>query len=331
MGADPAPGGSIATVVVYDPMFYLDWTYEIEEARLGARGVTLVVPRTRVEALAALPTADLVVVHDGPFGAEQMASLRPRIAGLVCYSVGMNQVVLADAAARGIPVRNLPTWATESVSDHTITMLLAAQRRVVAMDHESRGADWDVRRLMKGIGIRQYRGQVVGIIGAGRIGKRVGEKARGIGFRTIATDPFLDASGDPDLPLVPFDELLAASDAVVVCCSLNETSERLLDSEAFGQMRRGTIVVNCARGRIVDEHALAAALRSGIVAIAALDVRAKEPPDPADDPITGLPNVILSPHIAWVSAEGFVAYHEECASVALEMLEQAGRIGSHPA
>jgi len=319
-------GRSQPTVVVYDPMFYLDWTYEIEEQRLADRGVRLIVPATRPDAIAALPSADVVVVHDGPFGTEQLAGLRPDVAGLVCYSVGMNQVVLADAAVRGIPVRNLPTWATESVSDHTITMMLAAQRRVVQMDAESRGTDWDVRRLMKGIGIRQYRDQVLGIIGAGRIGKRVGQKARGLGFRTIATDPFIETSGDPDLPLVPLEELLAQADVVATCCSLNETSERLLNARTFGQMRRGAIVVNCARGRLIDEAALAAALIDGTVAIAALDVRAQEPPDAANDPLAGLPNTVLSPHIAWVSAEGFIAYHEECASVALDLLEQKGRI-----
>ena len=319
-------GTSEGHAVVYDPMFYLDWTYEIEAERLGARGVRLTVPQTREAAIAALPSADVVVVHDGPFGAEQMAHLRPGVAGLVCYSVGMNQVLLEDAEVRGIPVRNLPTWATESVSDHTITMLLATQRRVVEMDQASRGTDWDVRRLMKGIGIRQYRGQVVGIIGAGRIGKRVGQKARGIGFRTIATDPFLETSGDPDLPLVPLEELLATSDAVLLCCSLNPTSERLLNAEAFAKMRRGMIVVNCARGRLIDEPALAGALRDGTVAIAGLDVRAVEPPSGAPDHLSGLSNVILSPHIAWVSAEGFIAYHEECASVTLDLLEAAGRI-----
>ena len=135
-------------------MFYLDWTYEIEEEALAAQDVRIVVPQTRDEALAALPDADVVVVHDGPFGHEQMALLKPDVAGLVCYSVGMNQVTLADAAERGIPVRNLPNWATESVADHTITMLLAAQRHVVELDRQSRGTDWDVRRLMKGLGLQ---------------------------------------------------------------------------------------------------------------------------------------------------------------------------------
>ena len=91
-------------------------------------------------------------------------------------------------------------------------------------------------------------------------------------------------------------------------------------------MKPGMILSNCARGRIIDEHALADAMRAGIVASAGLDVRAKEPPDPNDDPLRDVPNIVMTPHIAWVSAEGFVNYHRECASVALEMLATAGRI-----
>jgi phosphoglycerate dehydrogenase-like enzyme len=205
-------------------------------------------------------------------------------------------------------------------------MLLAAQRRVVEMDHASRGTDWDVRRLMKGIGIRLYREQTVGFVGAGRIGKRVAQKARGIGFRTIATDPFIETTGDPDLPLVSFDELLGASDVVVLSCSLNPTSERILNERSLAKLRHGAIVVNCARGRLIDETDLAAALASGRVSIAALDVRWNEPPSRGEDLLSDLSNVILSPHIAWVSTEGFVLYHEECATVTLEMLEAAGKI-----
>jgi len=315
-------------VLIYDPLFYLDWVYDIEEERLGARGVRLVVAQNRDEAMAALPTADIVIVHDGPFGAAEMAHLRPDVSGLVCYSVGMNQIVLADAAAHGIPVRNLPSWASEAVSDHTISLLLAAHRRAVEFDAVTRGKDWDVRRLLTSSGIRQYRGQLLGIIGAGRIGKLVAKKARGIGFRTIANDPFIETTGDPDLPLVSLAELLAQSDAVAICCSLNATSERLLNARTFAQMKRGTTLVNCARGGIIDEPALAAALRDGTVLVAGLDVRAKEPPDAATDILAGLPNTVLTPHVAFYSAEGLILYHEECATVTLEMLEKSGRISA---
>jgi len=316
------------TVVVFDPLFYLDWVYDIEEERLAARGVRLVVAQDRDEAMAALPAADIVIVHDGPFGAAEMEHLRPDVSGLVCYSVGMNQVVLPDAAARGIPVRNLPSWASEAVSDHTISLLLAAHRRAVEFDTATRGKDWDVRRLLAKSGIRQYRGQLLGVIGAGRIGKLVARKARGIGFRTIATDPFIETTGDPDLPLVSLEDLLGQSDAVAVCCSLNETSEQLLNARTFAQMKRGMTLVNCARGGIIDEPALAAALQDGTVLVAGLDVRAKEPPDPATDILARLPNTVLTPHVAFYSAEGLIKYHEECAAVTLEMLKKSGRIGA---
>ena len=314
------------TVVIFDPLFSLDWTYDIEEERFGARGVRLIVAQNRNEAMAALPIADIVVVHDGPFGAAEMEHLRPDVSGLVCYSVGMNQIVLPDAAARGIPVRNLPNWASEAVSDHTIALLLAAHRRAVEFDSATRGKDWDVRRLLTHSGIRQYRGQLLGIIGAGRIGTLVAKKARGVGFRTFANDPFIETTGDPDLPLVSLEVLLGQSDAVAVCCSLNETSERLLNARTFAQMKRGTTLVNCARGGIIDEPALAAALQDGTVSVAGLDVRAKEPPDPATDILAGLPNTVLTPHVAFYSAEGLILYHEECAAVTLDLLERSGRI-----
>ena len=316
------------TAVVYDPMFHLGWSYDIEETLLAEQGVRLVVPQTREESLAALPEADVVIVDAGPFGYEQMVHLKPGVAGLICYSVGMNQVVLADAAERGIPVRNLPNYATEAVSDHTITMLVAANRHVREFDRLSRGPDWNARRLWKTLGIRSFGGQTLGIIGAGRIGKRVAAKARGLGYRTIANDPFIETTGDPDLPLVSLPELLSMVDAVAICCNLNETSAKLLNAEAFALMKPGMILANCARGGIIDEHALASAMRSGVVASAGLDVRAKEPPDPNDDPLSDFPNLIQTPHVAWISEEAFDNYHREAASVTLDLLRTAGRLAA---
>lgn len=312
-------------VLVWDPLFYLDWEYGIEAELLAARGVRLLVAATRDEGNAALPSADVVVVHDGPFRGAEMDRLKPGVSGLICYSVGMNQVVLPDAASRGLTVRNLPNWASEAVSDHTIAMLLAAQRRIALYDRGSHGTDWAIRRGFSRSGIRQVRGQLLGVVGAGRIGRLVARKARGVGFRTIANDPFIETTGDPALPLVGLDDLLATSDAIALCCSLNETSERLLRAETFRLMKRGTTLVNCARGGLIDEGALAAALADGTVAAAALDVReGREPPDPATDRLAGLPNVILTPHVAFYTEEGFIRYHEECAEVALELLEASG-------
>jgi phosphoglycerate dehydrogenase-like enzyme len=312
-------------VLVWDPLVYLDWEYSIEAELLGARGVELIVAGTREEGDAVLPRADVVVVHDGPFRGADMDRLKADVSGLICYSVGMNQIVLPDAAARGLVVRNLPNWASEAVSDHTIAMLLAAHRQIAFWDRGTRGTDWAVRRGISRSGIRQFRGQTLGIVGAGRIGRLVASKARGVGWRTIANDPFIATTGDPALPLVSLPELLATADAVALCCSLNETSERLLRAETFALMKPGMTLVNCARGGLIDEAALAVALADGTVAAAALDVReGAEPPDPATDRLAGLPNVTLTPHIAFYTEEGFIRYHEECAEVALELLEASG-------
>lgn len=319
--ADQRPSGP--TVVVFDQLDYLGWSYEIEEAILSEAGVRLVVP-SRAEALAALAEADVVIVHDGPFGADELGRITSPV-GLVCYSVGMDQVDDVAAAAAGVKIRNLPHWATQVVAEHGITLLLAAVRRLTIQDRAARTDRWDHRKLIADLGIDLFTDQTVGIIGAGRIGQAFGARARALGFRTIATDPAHPDTG-PNLPLVALDELLASSDAVAVCASLTDTSRGLLDREAFTRMRAGAVLVNMSRGGIINESDLAAVLGSGHLAYAALDVRAKEPPDPSTDTLARLPNVLLTPHTAWVSAASHRAYHEEAAMVSLDLLRTAGRL-----
>ncbi len=311
------------TVLVWDQLDYLDWSYDIERSLLEPAGVRLLVPE-RAVADEHLGDADVVIVHDGPFGADRMARLRDPL-GLVCYSVGMDQVDGHAAAAAGIPVRNLPRWATQVVAEHGLTLLLAALRRLPAQDAAARTTRWDHRKLIADLGIELFSLQTVGVIGAGRIGQAFAARARALGFRTIATDPAMPDTG-PDLPLVPVAELLSTADAVVVMASLTETSRGLLDEHAFGRMKRGSVLVNVARGPIVVESALADALRSGRLAFAAVDVRATEPPDPATDPLRDAPNLLLTPHTAWVAATSHRAYHEEAAAVSIELLRSAGRI-----
>ncbi|CAN5718175.1 hypothetical protein BH23CHL8_BH23CHL8_02410 [soil metagenome] len=319
------PGGGQPTVVVYDQLDYLGWVYDIERTALSAAGVHLSVP-PRSEAAAALPEADVVIVHDGPFGAREMALMRDPV-GIVCYSVGMDQVDGEAASAAGVPVRNLPFWATQVVAEHALTLLLAAVRRLPVQDRAARTQRWDHRRLIADLGIELFTLQTVGIVGIGRIGRALAQRARAIGFRTVGSDPDPGRPPvGPDLPLLPFEELLEVSDAIVICAPLNPTTQGLFDAAAFSRMRRGSVLVNVSRGPIVDEVALAATLAEGHLAFAALDVRTTEPPPP-EDPLRELPNTLLTPHTAWVAAASHRAYHEEAASVSLELLRAAGRIG----
>lgn len=311
------------TVLVWDQLDYLDWAYDIERSLLEPAGVRLLVP-DRAVADEHLGEADVVIVHDGPFGADRMARLRDPL-GLVCYSVGMDQVDAAAADAAGIPVRNLPHWATQVVAEHGLTLLLAALRRLPAQDAAARTTRWDHRKLIADLGIELFSLQTVGIVGAGRIGQAFATRARALGFRTIATDPAMPDTG-PDLPLMPLPDLLAAADAVVIMAALTDTSRGLMDEAAFDRMRPGAVLVNVARGPIVVEPALADALRSGRLALAALDVRAVEPPSLDADPLQGVPNLLLTPHTAWVAATSHRAYHEEAAAVSLELLRAGGRV-----
>lgn len=312
-------------VVVFDPIPG-DWSFGPDAAILADRGVDLVVPSDPAAADEALATADVVIVTGvRRLDADRVARLE-RCVGIQCYSIGMDKVDGPTAAARDIPIRNVPDYCTDEVSDHAMSLLLAAQRRIVPLANAVAGGEWPVRDRGPVDAIRRLRGQTLGIAGAGRIGRLVARKARGFGFTTIAHDPFLADAGDPDLELVALDDLLARSDAIVICAAYTAGAPPLLSRDALERVRPGVIVVNVARGGHVDELALADALLDGRVGVAALDVRDPEPPDPADDPLAGLPNVIQTPHIAANSREAAADLHRLAAESVLRLLEAAGRI-----
>lgn len=311
-------------VVVFDPIPG-DWSFDAEAGVLGARGVDLVVPADAAAADDAITTADAVIVTGvRRLDAACIASME-RCAGILCYSIGMDKVDGAAASVAGIPVRNVPDYCTDEVSDHALTLLLAAQRRLLPIANATARGEWPLRDRGELAAIRRLRGQTLGIAGAGRTGRLVARKARGFGFRTIAHDPFVTDAGDPDLELVAFDELLRQADAIVICAALSPGATPLVSRKALERIQPGLILVNVARGGHVDEDALAEALQDGRVAIAALDVRATEPPS-KPDPLAGLPNVIQTPHVAATSREAAEDLHRLAARYVLDLLEDAGRI-----
>jgi D-3-phosphoglycerate dehydrogenase len=311
-------------VVVFDPIPG-GWSFESDAAVLGGRNVDLVVPPDEGAADTAIMSADAVIVTGvRRLDAARIATLE-RCVGILCYSIGMDKVDGPAAAARGIPVRNVPDYCTDEVSDHALTLLLAAQRRLLPIANATADGEWPLRDRDQLGAIRRLRGQTLGIAGAGRTGRLVARKARGFGFRTIAHDPFVTDPGDPDLELVGFDELLERADAIVICAALTPGAPPLISREALSHVQPGLILVNVARGGHVDEGALAQALQDGRVAVAALDVRASEPPS-KPDPLAGLANVIQTPHVAASSREAAEDLHRLAAQYVLGLLEDAGRI-----
>ena len=314
--------------VVLDPYQTADDPFRVDAALLAESGVRLVVPDDQPTADAAVMDADVVIVTGvRRLDAPRVASLR-RAVGILCYSIGMDQVDREAAAARDIPVRNIPGYCTDEVADHALLLLLATRRRLLPIAARAAAGDWAILDDPHHDAIRRSRGTTLGIIGAGRIGRAVAVRARAFGMRTIAADPYAPAT-DPELPLLPLDEILANADALVLCASLTPETRGIIGERALGLVRPGVVLVNVARGGLVDEAALVRALDDGRVAAAALDVRDPEPPVAADDPLRdhiAAGRLVVTPHVAASSREAVEDLHRMAAATVVELLRDAGRL-----
>jgi D-3-phosphoglycerate dehydrogenase len=308
-------------VLIADPIQRAEWKYDIEREILAEHGVDIHLATDEADADRIAPESDIVVVTNRTLDEARIKNLK-RCVGIVCYSVGMDRVDLDAAATALIPVTNVPGYCTEEVSDHAIALVLALERHLVPLLQQGRDGVWFDQTHM--LPIRRLRGQTLGILGAGRIGQALAGKAQGLGFHTIAYDPYLSVTNVPGLELVRLDEFLAQSHVVVVCSRLDDASHNFVNAAFLGAMRQGAFLVNVARGPLVDEAALATELRSGHLAGAALDVRAKEPPG-NPDPLEGCPNLLLTPHAGAASREAWDDLHRGAALAAIDLLVRAGR------
>lgn len=213
-------------------------------------------------------------------------------------SVGVDMVDVAAATDAGIVVTNVPDVFIEEVADHALMLLLAAVRRVRATDQMVRDGTWTGGRPLLNQ-VPRLMGRTLGLVGFGNVGRCVARRAAGFGLQVIAHDPYLSELTMSEAGVEPVDwgELLERADYISLHTPLNPDTRHLLDAAAFAAMKPGVVVVNTARGPIIDEAALVDALNSGQVGAAGLDVLEREPPDP-DNPLLGLDNVILTPHVA---------------------------------
>ena len=218
------------------------------------------------------------------------------------YGVGYDNIDVPACAARGVAVGNTPGALTETTADFTWTLLLAAARRLAEGAAYVRAGDWTTWGPQLLLGSDVY-GSTLGIVGFGRIGQAVARRAAGFGM-TVLYSSRTAASAAVEASLgahwVELDELLARSDIVTLHCPLNDETRGLIGAAALTRMKPTAVLVNTARGPVVDQAALAAALRDGVIAGAALDVTDPEPIDPAD-PLLSLPNCLVVPHMASAS------------------------------
>ncbi len=238
------------------------------------------------------------------------AAGRLRVVGRA--GIGVDNVDVKSATARGVVVMNTPHGNAITTAEHAIAMLFALARQIPEASASTRAGRWEKNRFL---GVELY-GKVLGLIGCGNIGSIVADRAQGLHMRVIAYDPYLTEARALQLGVekVELDALLQRADMVSLHTPLTEATRNIVSREAIGRMRPGVRIVNCARGGLLDEAALADALRDGHVAGAALDVFATEPAA-ADNPLFGLENVVCTPHLGAATAEA-----QE--NVALQVAEQ---------
>ncbi len=233
----------------------------------------------------------LVPTYIDRIDAELLDAL-PAARHVASYGVGVNHIDLDACRARGIVVTNTPDVLTDATADHTLALLLAAARRVAEGDRVIRAGEWKTVHPAFMLGT-EVSGKTLGIVGFGRIGKAVARRARGFGMQILYSSP--RRADVPEARHVALDALLAESDFVTIHTPLTTATESLLSRERIALLKPGAIVINTARGAVVDDDALAEALASGQVAAAGLDVFRDEPRVPAA--YLRLANVVLTPHL----------------------------------
>jgi D-3-phosphoglycerate dehydrogenase len=212
---------------------------------------------------------------------------------------GLDAIDIDAATEKGIWVTNVPDYSVEEVSTHAIALLLARARRIPELVQSTQRKSWDklfIRPLYR------IKDQTLGLLGFGRIGQATARKARGLGMRVIAFDPQFDATVGKALGVeqVDFDTILSESDYISLHTPLTDTTQHIINATTLAQMKPSAFLINVARGALIDDDALLHALDTGIIAGAALDVFAVEPPDP-EHPLLTHPKTMITPHIAWYS------------------------------
>jgi D-3-phosphoglycerate dehydrogenase len=248
---------------------------------------------------AELPTADALIVRSATRVTAAVLERATKLRVVGRAGVGVDNVDLDAATRRGVLVMNTPGGNAPSVAEHTLALLLSLARKIPALDSAMHAGRWE---KPKGQGT-ELRGKTLGLVGLGRVGAEVARRARALEMHVLACDPFLteDTAREAGVILVPLDQLLAESDFLSLHTALVPETERMINAANLAKTKRGAYLVNTARGELVDEAALADALRSGQLAGAGLDVFAVEPPK--DSPLLSLSNLVATPHVAGSTAE----------------------------
>lgn len=229
---------------------------------------------------------------------EQTIAASPKCRIVSRLGIGLDNIDVAYCTSRGIPVTNVPDYCLIEVAEHALALLLALSRKVALYHHATKSGRYE---LQAGPVLRRIEGQTLGIVGLGNIGRKLAEKARGLGLRIVATSRS-GRDAPPGVRIVTLDELLSSSDYVSLHVPLVAATRHMIGAGQLAKMKPSAYLINTARGGLIDHTALAEALNAGKLAGAALDVQDPEPPDLGQPPYND-PRVIVTPHAAFVSEE----------------------------
>jgi D-3-phosphoglycerate dehydrogenase len=266
----------------------------------------------------ALRAADGVIVRSGTTLTADLLEDPGRLRAVVRAGVGVDNIDVAAATRKGILVMNTPGGNTVSTAEHTLSLLTALARHVPAADASLHAGKWERTKFVGA----QLAGKTLGVVGLGRIGREVARRAAALDMKVVGFDPFLAPAGAAQLgfeTVAGLGELLPRVDFLTVHTPLTDETRDLIGAAELAKLPKGARVLNCARGGIINEAALAEALRSGHLAGAALDVFAQEPP-PADHPLLKLPNVVVTPHLGASTVEAQVSVAREAAQLMADYL-----------
>jgi D-3-phosphoglycerate dehydrogenase len=282
------------------------WSSTEPEAKVLAQvDARLLVAQTgsEDELLALVPQADAILTCFKKVSAEVIrAGEKLQVVGR--YGIGVDNIAVDEATRLGIPVTNVPAYCLDEVAEHVMALLFACARRVCRYNSAVHQGDW---RLQTGLPMFRVRGTTLGIIGFGKIGQVLAEKARAFGMNIVAHDAYASAEvfRQHNVESLSLDELLALADFVSIHTPLTPETRHLINAERLQMMKPTGFIINTARGPIIDHLALAQALREGWIAGAGLDVFDVEPL-PADHELLLSPNLIATPHVAFYSEESIL-------------------------
>ena len=284
---------------------------------------------TEAELIASCAGADGILLNQAPMTGAVIKTL-DKCRVISRYGIGYDNVDLKAAEEKGIWVTNVPGYCNDEVAEHALGLLISCVRAIPEKDSEIRKGGWNINRP-----IRRMSGRTLGIVGFGAAGKAFWEKVQGFSFGQILVS---DPRGEEKIRAhrnmvsekvfnltraVPFAELLRESDFITLHATLNESTRHFINSQSIAEMKKGVVIINTSRGAVIEEEALVNALKNGHVASAGLDVFEKEPLR-ADHPFLAFPNVVMTDHCAYYSAESVSELKTRTARNALEVLE--GRI-----